>query len=85
MTVSQETSRGALEKLWQAWKRWGQFLADVTARVTLTIFYFTFFLPFGVYVTLFRDPLQIRRAAGSPTWLARPPDDGLLDDARRQF
>ncbi len=88
MTVSltpDEAPRGALKRLWHAWRRFGQFMADVTARVVLSLFYFTVFLPFGLYVTLFRDPLHLRPVTASPTWRARHPDDGLLDDARRQF
>jgi len=74
-----------LRKLWQAWKRLGQFLGDILARVVLTLFYFTIFVPFGLGVTLRSDPLRIRNISGRPMWLPRQTGDRSLDDARRQF
>jgi hypothetical protein len=75
-----------LRKLWQAWKRFGQFLGDILARVVLTLFYFTLFLPFGLGVTLFSDPLQTRKGV-SRTWLPREGQDvePSLEEAGRQF
>ena len=74
-----------LRKFWQAWQRFGHFMGDLLARLVLTVFYFTILLPFGLGVTLFSDPLHIRRAAHRPTWLARQTGDQSLDEARRQF
>ncbi len=74
-----------LRTLWRAWKRLGQFLGDILARIVLTIFYFTIFAPFGVAVTLLSDPLGIRQAGSQPMWRARQTGDRTLDDARRQF
>lgn len=74
-----------LRKLWQAWKRFGQFLGDILARVVLTLFYFTVFVPFGLGVTLLSDPLRIRSTSSRLMWLPRQTGDRSLDDARRQF
>jgi hypothetical protein len=76
----------ALRTLWQAWLRLGQFLGDIVARVVLTIFYFTILLPFGIGVTWFSDPLQVRRSAPRG-WRPRGPEAhrASLEDARRQF
>ncbi len=74
-----------LRTLWRAWKRFGQFLGDILARVVLTIFYFTIFAPFGVAVTLLSDPLGIRKADDLPMWRTRQTGDRTLDDARKQF
>ena len=75
-----------LRKLWQAWKRFGQFLGDILARIVLTLFYFTLFAPFGVGVTWFSDPLRVRDA-GVLSWLPCPTPENApsVDDARRQF
>lgn len=75
-----------LRRLWQAWKRFGQFLGDVVARLVLTLFYFTLLAPFGIGVTWFSDPLHVRDR--TPVgW--RPRDDTAgtpsIEDARRQF
>jgi hypothetical protein len=74
-----------LHKFWQAWKRFGQFLGDILARVVLTLFYFTVFVPFGLSVTLLSDALQIRWPGSSPLWLSRQTGDRSINDARRQF
>ncbi len=69
---------------WEGWKAFGQFLMDWTARVALTFFYFTIFLPFGVGVSLFADPLQIKTRSSS-FWQARQTGDRNLKEALRQF
>jgi hypothetical protein len=74
-----------LRKIWHAWKRLGQFMGDMLARVVLTVFYFSIFLPFGLVVTLLSDPLRMRRLQAAPFWLIRESGDRNLDEARRQF
>ena len=74
-----------LRKVWHGWKRFGQFLGDILARVVLTLFYFTVFLPFGVAVTVLSDPLHMRRSGEREMWLSRETGDRSLGDARRQF
>src|SRR6185503_9025048 len=49
----------ALRKVWEAWKRFGQFIGDQLGRVVLTIFYFTLFMPFALGVRFFSDPLAL--------------------------
>lgn len=73
----------ALKKFWELWKRFGQFLGDMLARVVLTVFYFTILLPFGLGVTLFSDPLHKRSV--KPEWLPHVPGERTLDAARRSF
>ena len=73
-----------LRKLWQAWKRIGQFIGDQIGRVVLTVFYFTLFVPFALGVRLFADPMGMR--PGGPTkWLERATQDLTLEDSRRLF
>ena len=72
-----------LKKIWLAWKRFGQFLGDILARVVLTLFYFTLFLPFGIGVTVFSDPLRRRLKAAA--WLPYDREPPTLEDARRGF
>jgi len=74
-----------LRTSWQAWKRLGQFIGDVVARVVLTVFYFTVFVPFGLGVTLLSDPLRMRRPSYQHLWLSRPTGGRSIEDARRQF
>ena len=75
-----------LRKLWRVWLRFGQFLGDILARIVLTVFYFTLFVPFGLGVTLLSDPLHIRRESAQ-TWLSRGKEDdqASLASAGRQF
>ena len=74
----------ALRKGWQAWKRIGQFIGDQIGRVVLTVFYFTLFMPFGLGVRLFGDPLAIRPLSRAK-WLERRTQDLTLEDSRRLF
>ena len=74
----------ALRKVWQAWKRIGQAIGDTIARVVLTIFYFTLFVPFGLGVRFLTDPLGIRQR-GRSKWLERTTHDQTLKDSRRLF
>ncbi len=71
----------ALREAWHLWKRFGQALGDLVARVVLTLFYFSVLAPFGLGVRLRGDPLRIRQAACR--WLERKTLDLTLDDARR--
>ncbi len=73
-----------LRKAWQIWKRIGQFIGDAVGRVVLTAFYFTLFVPFGLGVRFFGDPLAIRPLNGAK-WLERKTRDLTLDDTRRLF
>jgi hypothetical protein len=73
-----------LRRLWQSWKRIAQLIGDVIARVVLTVFYFTIFVPFGIVVRLVSDPLMIK-GNSPPRWSERSMADPSLDDARRLF
>jgi len=72
----------ALRKFWEGWKKFGQFMGDFIGRLVLTIFYFTFLLPFGLIVSLFSDRLDTKNFS-KPSWLERKTNDLTLDDARR--
>lgn len=72
-----------LRKIWEKWKQIGQFIGDVIARVVLTLFYFTVFVPFGMGVRLLADPLRIR-GKEAPEWQERTPTKDSLAEARSQ-
>jgi hypothetical protein len=74
----------ALRKFWHGWKRFGQFIGDFIGRLVLTIFYFTLFMPFGLGVRLFGDPLALRQR-GHGKWLERTTHEQTLDDSRRLY
>ena len=71
-----------LNKIWQQWKRIAQIIGDFIGRIILTIFYFTFFLPFGLGMRFFGDPLRIRLKYSS-RWVERATSDISIEDARR--
>lgn len=74
----------ALKRFWTAWKAFGHFMGNVLARIALTIFYFTVFVPFGVGVRLFSDPLHLKTTP-SHLWRARSTGDQKLEEVLRQF
>ncbi len=72
-----------LQKAWKIWKRFGELVGNLLARLVLTVFYFTLFVPFAIGLRLFGDPLQIKRVPAL-SWQGRetPVDD--LTSARKQ-
>ncbi len=74
-----------LKKIWHGWKRFGQFMGDLVGRVVMTLFYFTLLLPFGLIITLFGDPLDMKHKDKAPAWQARTTGDRNLEEAQRQF
>ena len=73
-----------LKKLWEGWKAFGRFMGNFLARIVLTIFYFTVFVPFGVGVSLFSDPLHVKETPDT-LWRPRTTGDQKLEDVLRQF
>lgn len=73
-----------LRKIWHAWKRFGQFMGDQIGRIVLTVFYFTLFVPFGLGVRFFGDPLALH-PRGQSKWLDRITKDLTIEDTRRLY
>ena len=73
-----------LKRFWEAWKAFGHFIGNLLARVVLTVFYFTVFVPFAIGVRLFSDPLYLKTTA-SPFWRPRTTGDQNFEDILRQF
>jgi hypothetical protein len=73
--------KDGLSRFWAAWKKFGLLLGDIVARVVLTLFYFTIYVPFGLGFRLFADRLDMNDRP--PKWLERHTGDLTLKDARR--
>jgi hypothetical protein len=73
-----------LRRLWEVWKPFGRFVGNQIARVVLSVFYFTIFVPYGLGVRLFGDPLQMKTRPNS-LWRPRSTGDPTLAEAGRQF
>jgi hypothetical protein len=73
-----------IKDFWHGWRAFGQFLGNWLARVVLTVFYFTIFVPFGLGVRLFSDPLYIKRQPDE-LWRPRMTGDQKFEDVVRQF
>ena len=74
-----------LNRLWQGWQELGRHIGDFQARLLLTVFYFTIYVPFGLLTRLFLDPLQVRRGAANSGLNPRKTMDTDLQASRRQF
>ena len=72
-----------LRHIWNKWQAFGKAVGDLVGRVVMTVFYFTFALPFGIGVRIFGDPLRLR--PGAPRWEPREAKPATLEDARRNF
>ncbi|TDJ08049.1 MAG: hypothetical protein E2O67_01620 [Deltaproteobacteria bacterium] len=74
------------KRIWEWWKPVAQKIGNFQARVILTVFYFTMFMPFAILVKLFTDPLRIKPKT-KKGWIERKDEqvDDLLARARKQF
>jgi hypothetical protein len=77
--------RGRTGKGWSKWKKASDRVANIQARVLLTIFYFTLMAPFGLWQAFIADRLRLKRPSGDSYWADRSTLDRDLADARRQF
>jgi hypothetical protein len=73
-----------LKRLWRGWKAFGELLGNLLARVVLTLFFFTVFVPFAIGVRLWTDPLQLK-SSPPELWRPRKTGDQNLADVLRQF
>jgi len=79
-----------LKKFWENWKKFGHFIGDWVARIFLTIFYWTVFVPFGLIGRFTSDRLNQNKWSGTefeqntPSWIARTTNDNTIEDARGQ-
>lgn len=67
---------------WDSWKRIGQIIGDFIGRLVLTVFYFTLFMPFGLGVRIWGDPLDVK-SSQKVRWLERSTRDLNFSDVRR--
>lgn len=72
-----------LRKLWNKWKAFGAFIGNIVARVVLSVFYFTIFVPFGIGTRLFSDRLGIKTIP-KEFWHPRPDQADSIEKARAQ-
>ena len=71
-----------LRRIWGFWQHIGQAIGDFIGRLVLTLFYFTLFMPFGLGVRLWGDPLDIK-SRYQVGWLRRSTRDLNINDVRR--
>jgi hypothetical protein len=71
-----------LRRLWNTWVPIGEVIGNWIARIALTIFYLTIFLPYGIGVRLLQDPLVLKKPSHA-AWIERTTNDKTLNDARR--
>lgn len=74
-----------IKKIWAKWKTIAQAIADVQARILLTLVYFIFVAPFGLLVRLFSDPLVLKHNPQRSMWFPKHNPEQTLEGARRQF
>lgn len=72
-------------RLWRGWAEIAGYFGDFQARLLLTIFYFTVFVPFALITRRLVDPLRLRRPPAGTNWSARLPHEADLQASRQQF
>ena len=73
-----------LRKIWIRWKVIAQKIGDFQARLILTLVYFIFVTPFGIFVRLLSDPLVVKNKAHETMWSVKELDEPTLENARGQ-
>lgn len=71
-------------RAWELWRRFGQVLGDVLARIVMTAFYFTILVPFAVIAGRRLDVLG-RRSVRPSFWHPVEPTPTTLERARKQY
>ena len=75
-----------LRQLRFGWKEIISSIGDFQARWLLTVIYFTFVLPFGLFTHLVKDPLSIRHRPNGSAWIKREALKEIgLADGRKQY
>ncbi len=72
-----------LRRIWEGWKAIGRLIGNLVARIVLTLFYFTVFVPFGLGSRLFGDHLGIK-SSPARYWRDRETAEGSIESSRRQ-
>lgn len=70
-----------IKHLWDNWKKIAKTISIFQARLLLTLFYFTFLLPFGVIFALKKKKINAP-AAG---WKPKMKQSETLEEMRQQF
>ena len=70
-------------KIWEGWKSFGRFIGNFLARIVLTLFYFTVFVPFGLGSRLLGDHLGMKPKPDQ-LWQSRDKPTETLESSRRQ-
>lgn len=72
--------------LWKKWLKIAQAIGNFQGQVILTLFYFVLVLPFGLVISLFADPLRMKKPITTRSnfgqWKHETDD---LEAARRQY
>lgn len=74
-----------LQSAWRTLERRSKKLADLQARLLLTVLYYVFVAPTGLAARLSDDALRLHRPRRTATyWLPKTASDHTLGQARRQ-
>lgn len=74
------------KRIWEWWKPVAHKIGNFNARLILTVFYFTLFVPFSLIVKFATDPLRIKRKTDKG-WIHRTDqhEGDPIERARKQF
>lgn len=73
-----------MQKFYQGLIQFSERFGHMLSRLLLTILYFIFVTPAGIFITLFCDPLRMRRPANS-NWQKVDPTRAEKKRARSQI
>ncbi|MBC8331380.1 MAG: hypothetical protein H8E28_05305 [Anaerolineae bacterium] len=84
-TSSNPQSASGLRLFWERWKVFAAEMGNFQSRMLLAFFYFIVVAPFGIFLRLLSDPLQVKHPGNDSLWAEIIPANTNLDEARKQF
>jgi hypothetical protein len=73
-----------MKSIWRAWVRCSNVLGRIILTLLMAVLYFIVFLPIGIGIRIFGDPLNTKKQAGDSFWKKRAPLSDTLDSVRKQ-
>ncbi len=67
-----------LKRLWDGWMRFSHVFGSFMSRLIFSVLYFTVFLPYGIGVRLFSDPLDMKSQPKETGWRKYPSIEATL-------
>ena len=70
-----------MKKIWEKWKSVAEKLGVVQANIVLSVLYYLFIVPIGIFASIFTKPLGMN---GKPVWSKYESESNNLEELKDQ-